>query len=374
MPQAAMNAKPLAGLRVLDLSRLLPGPACTLYLADLGADVIKIEDEAQGDYARSLQPALFKAINRNKRGMCLDLRQTDGRETFLRLVERADVVVESFRPGVMDRLGVGYEILRERNPALVYCALTGYGQSGPYRNRAGHDVNYRALSGQLEQSGPAGGAPDLSNFQVADIAGGALTAALGILAAVLRARETGEGALVDAAMLDGTLALQWVALASLAQSGATRPRGTDVLSGGLPNYSVYACRDGHYLAVGALEAKFWGMFCDAIGQPGWKSRPLTGAGSEATRADLADLLRTRTRDEWMALLGDTDACVSPVLTLEEALADEHVVSRGMVCQVDGLPQFACPIKLSGYRFEVERAAPEPGEHSAEILAEFGLKN
>lgn len=364
------RGQPLAGLRVLDLTRLLPGPMCTLYLADLGADVLKIEDDQEGDYLRTLNPGLFAAINRNKRGMTLDLRQPGDRDRLLRLVENAEVLVESFRPGVMDRLGVGYELLRARNPRLVYCALTGYGRSGPYRDKAGHDINYRGYSGQLEQSGRPGGPPDVSNFQLADLGGGALTAAFGILAAVLRARSTGEGGYLDVAMLDGTLALQVAPLATYLQQGATRPRGEDMLSGLLPNYDVYPCADGRYLALGALEPKFWAGFCQAVGHPELAALPLLGAEAAQTRQRLTELLRQKTRDEWAALLAAHDVCATPVLTLEEALANEQVLARDMVCQVDGQPQFACPIKLDGYHFEVTRPAPKPGEHTAEILAEL----
>lgn len=363
------HGKPLAGLRVLDLTRLLPGPVCTLYLADLGADVIKIEDDQGGDYARTLSPELFAAVNRNKRGLTLNLREEADRERLKALATNAEALVESFRPGVMDRLGVGYEVLEAINPRLVYCAITGYGRTGPYRDRAGHDINYRGYSGQLEQSGRAGGPPDVSNFQLADIGGGALTAAFGILAGVLRARATGRGGYLDASMLDGTLAMQVVPLSTLRQAGETRPRGRDMLSGGLPNYDVYECADGKYLALGALEPKFWMGFCQAVGRSDLTGMTM-GVGDEAepTRGAMRELIRGKSRDEWAALLAEHDVCASPVLTLEEALENEQVAARGMVCQVDGKPQFACPVKLDGFEFEVSRPAPGPGEHTDEILA------
>jgi crotonobetainyl-CoA:carnitine CoA-transferase CaiB-like acyl-CoA transferase len=365
------QGKPLAGLRVLDLTRLLPGPVCTLYLADLGADVIKIEDDQGGDYTRTLNPELFAVANRNKRGLTLDLRKAEDCERLKALVAGAEVLVESFRPGVMDRLGVGYDVLKAVNPRLLYCAITGYGRTGPYRDKAGHDINYRGYTGHLEQGGRAGGQPDVSNFQLADLGGGALTAAFGILAAVLRARATGQGGYLDAAMLDGTLAMQVVPLATLRQAGQTRPRGRDMLSGGLPNYDVYECADGKYLALGALEPKFWMGFCQALARPDLANMPM-GVGDEAepTRAAMRELIRGKTRDEWTALLAEHDVCATPVLTLAEALENEQVVARGMVCQVDGKPQFACPVKLDGFEFEVARPAPKPGEHSDEILAEI----
>lgn len=366
------DGRPLAGLRVLDLTRLLPGPMCTLYLADLGADVIKIEDGKEGDYSRNMNPAMFGAINRNKRGLKLDLREEADRERFLQLVETAEVVVESFRPGVMERLGVGYETLKAVNPALVYCAITGYGRTGPYRDKAGHDINYRGYTGHLEQGGRAGGPPDVSNFQLADIGGGALTSAFGILAAVMRARATGEGGYLDSAMMDGTLAMQVVPLGTYMQTGATRPRGEDMLSGGLPNYDVYECADGRYLAMGALEPKFWLAFCQAVERPDLAKLPIgVGPESEETRQAVAEVVRAKTRDEWSAFLADHDCCATPVLTLEEALENEQVQARNMVCQVDGQPQFACPVKLDGFEFRVERTAPEAGEHTEEILAELG---
>lgn len=366
------NGKPLAGLRVLDLTRLLPGPACTLYLADLGADVIKIEDGKEGDYTRSLNPGMFKTVNRNKRGFKLDLREAEDREIFKKLVATAEVVVEGFRPGVMEKLGVGYDVLKAVNPALVYCAITGYGRTGPYRLKAGHDINYRGYTGHLEQGGPRGGAPDISNFQLADLGGGTLTAALGILAAVMRARSTGDGGFVDAAMLDGTLALQLINLGTYLQEGATRPRGEDTLSGGLANYNVYKCADGKYLALGALEPKFWMAFCNAVQRPDLLQKKISVDPSDDQDAYSAvvELIATRSRDDWAAFFADHDCCATPVLTLEEALENEQVQARGMVCQVDGQPQFACPVKLDGFEFTVERAAPKQGEHQAEILAEL----
>lgn len=365
------QGKPLAGLRVLDLTRLLPGPVCTLYLADLGADVIKIEDDQAGDYTRTLNAEMFAAVNRNKRGLTLDLRKAEDCERLKALAADAEVLVESFRPGVMERLGVGYDVLKAVNPALVYCAITGYGRTGPYKDKAGHDINYRGYTGHLEQGGRAGGPPDVSNFQLADLGGGALTAAFGILAAVMRARATGQGGYLDSAMLDGTLAMQVVPLGTMRQIGHTRPRGEDMLSGGLPNYDVYECADGKYLALGALEPKFWLGFCQAVERPDLARMPIgTGPDAEATREAVRDLVAQRTRDEWAEYLADHDVCATPVLTLEEALENEQVRARGMVCQVDGKPQFACPVKLDGFEFRVEREAPAPGEHSDEILAEL----
>ncbi len=254
----------LKGVRILDLTRLLPGPFCTQYLAQLGAEVIKIEEPDGGDYARGMLPELFAVVNRGKRSITLDLRLEKDQEKFKQLVETADMVVESFRPGVMDKLGCGYETLKAMNPKLVYAALTGYGQDGPYRDAAGHDLNYLAYAGVLDQIGRAGQPPSISNLQIADLAGGALTAAVGMLAALHGAQASGEGTFVDSSMLDGSLALQPIALAGLRNHGETQPRGKDMLTGALPNYQVYKCLDGKYLAVGSLEPKF---FTNLLG--GW---------------------------------------------------------------------------------------------------------
>ena len=404
----------LDGLRVLDLSRLLPGPFCTLYLAQLGAEVIKIEEPEGGDYARAMSPELFSLVNRGKESVTLDLRLAEDVETFKRMVAEADVVVDSFRPGVMDRLGCGYEALRAVNPKIVYAALTGYGNSGPYRDRAGHDMNYLSYAGVLDQMGPAGGAPAQSNVQIADLAGGALTCAIGILSAVIGARASGQGAFVDVGMQDGSLALQAVAMSTLRSLGQTQPRGEDMLSGALPNYAIYRCRDGRYLAVGALEPKFFQRLLAALQEEllpaGVRSALETatkralGMAKRKRKADagvdaankvdkggvgkLATLLENpkkaqrmlapmrwalraafllKTRDEWDRILADKDACISPVLTLEEALQNEQTRARGMVEDDGGKPAFRNPIQFIGATTRSGRA-PALGEHNAQVAA------
>jgi alpha-methylacyl-CoA racemase len=272
-----MRPKPLSGIRVLDLTRLLPGPVCTLHLADLGADVIKIEDTGAGDYARTLGAGpgkaapVFAAINRNKRALRLDLKKREGVEIFLRLVRDADAVVEGFRPGVVDRLGVGYAACCEINPRIVYCAISGYGQTGPYRDRAGHDVNYCSYAGFTDQIGREGGDPVIPNIQIADILGGAVVPAMGILAALLDAQRSGKGRYVDVAMTEGVLAHNLQALAAVASTGKVHPRGADFLSGREPCYSTYRTADGRHMAVGALERKFWERVCDVLQRPDLKA-------------------------------------------------------------------------------------------------------
>jgi crotonobetainyl-CoA:carnitine CoA-transferase CaiB-like acyl-CoA transferase len=372
------RSKPLSGLRVLDLTRLLPGPVATLHLADLGADVVKIEDTGAGDYARTLgappgeTSAFFRLVNRNKRGLRLDLKRPEGVEVFLRLAREADVIVEGFRPGIMDKLGLGYAAIAAINPRIVYCAISGYGQTGPYRERAGHDINYIGYAGVLDQIGEAGGAPVVPNFQIGDLLGGALTPLLGILAAVIDARGSGRGRYVDVAMTDAVLAHAIFPLAGLLARYKAPPRGADLLSGGVPCYGVYATADGRHMAVGALEEKFWHLLCDTLGCPGLKPHGLSfGASGAQAREELARIFAGRTQAEWVGVFDRIDCCVTPVLTIAESLDNEQLQARGMVVEADGMPQFAPPFRISEYAFAVERPAPAAGEHSGEILRAAG---
>ena len=385
----------LDGLKVLDLSRLLPGPFCSLTLAQLGAEVIKIEEPDGGDYARELSPELFDIVNRGKQSLTLDLRQPDDVERFKALVKDADVVLESFRPGVMGKLGCGYDTLKAINPQLVYASLTGYGQTGPYADRPGHDLNYLGYAGVLDQTGLPGKRPAMSNVQIADLAGGAQNCAIGILAAVMGARQSGEGCWVDVAMLDGALALQSMALATHHQHGNSQPRGKDMLTGALANYNVYRCRDGKYLAVGSLEPKFFMAFLKEI-TPGFlwkkktgKKRKTSGHSSEKPQSSsggndaltklAADpkrlrrlmvpvrwaiqlILLTRTRDQWDARLAHKDTCVSGILTLEEALANEQVQARGLVTNNHKGPVLRSPIRFVGAQTR-DGDSPALGEHN-----------
>lgn len=374
------RARPLSGIRVLDLTRLLPGPVCTLHLADMGADVIKIEDTGAGDYARTLgaKPGttapVFLAINRNKRAMRLDLKQARGVEVFLRLVKSAHVVVEGFRPGVVDRLGIGYSACREANPAIVYCAISGYGQDGPYRDRAGHDVNYCGYAGLVDQIGLLDGDPAIPNLQIADILGGAVVPAMGILAALIDAQRSGQGRYVDVAMTEGVLVHNLQALAAVATTGKALPRGGDFLSGREPCYAVYRTSDGRHMAVGALERKFWERVCDVLGRPDlkachWELREKPASwGLEQMRA----IFGAKPLAHWVELFSGEDCCVTPVLRLEESLEDPQLQARGMVVRHEGALQFAPPLRMSEYEFKVERPAPAAGEHTDEILREAGF--
>lgn len=364
---------PLHGIRILDLTRLLPGPVATLHLADLGAEVIKIEDPQVGDYARTLgtgsgeDSAYFRMINRNKQGLCLDLKKPDGVDVFLRLAREADVVIESFRPGVVDKLGIGYAAVAAVNPRIAYCSISGYGQDGPYKDLAGHDINYLGYAGVLDQIGLEGSQPAIPNFQIADLLGGALTAAMGILAAVIEARQSGQGRYIDVSMTDSVLAHTYFTMLRLNDAGRSAPRGTDLLSGGLPCYATYRCADGKYMAVGALEGKFWQLCCTVLARPEWIKRQWDAS----LKAEMGELFASRGRDDWAAVFAAVDCCVTPILTPEEALLNEQMTARRMVLEEDGLTQFAPPLKMSGYEFTIRQPSPKSGEHNQAILAAAG---
>lgn len=373
-----MSGGPLQGVRILDLTRLLPGPVATLHLADLGADVIKIEDHGPGDYARTMGEGdagvsvFFRTVNRNKRGLRLDLKQAAGRAVFLRLARSADIVVESFRPGVTDKLGIGYQAVSAINPKIVYCAISGYGQSGPLAMAAGHDLNYIGLSGVLEQVGVDGGPPAIPNLQIGDLLGGAMGGVMGILAALFDAQRSGKGRFVDVAMSEALLAHNLLPLFALQSKAGPAPRGGDMLTGGDAGYGVYATADKRYMAVAPLEEKFWQRFCDAVDRADWKSRHgARGPAAAALRNELAALFAGRTQAEWSALFADVDCCVTPVLSVAEALVHPQFVARGMGVRADGVTQYAPPVKLSDWQFSVDRPAPSAGEHNEEILREAG---
>ncbi|MFN8175592.1 MAG: CoA transferase [Solirubrobacteraceae bacterium] len=388
-----MTKLPLAGVRVLDLSRLLPGGFCSLLLADLGADVLKVEDTGMGDYVRwsppyhegvaeSAKGALFLALNRNKRSIRLNLKSRDGREVLLRLAREADVLLESFRPGVLERLGVGYERLREEAPGLVYCAITGYGQDGPARDRSGHDINYLGLGGLLSLTGDADGPPVQSAGQIADLGGGALMAVAGILAA-LRERDgspsrpgSGEGQLVDISMFDG--ALSWLGLVAgraLCEGRAQR-RGEPELAGSLICYRPYRCADG-WVALGALEPKFWAAWCRGVGREDLIERQFDRPGSDAHR-EVEAVFAARTRAEWQEFASEHDCCLEPVMELDEALSSELVREREMVVELDQ-PGASRPVRLLGAPVKLSRTpadpnrlpGPELGEHTDAVLADLG---
>ena len=377
----------LDGVRVLDLSRLLPGGFCSLLLADFGAEVLKLEDTGMGDYVRWSPPfhegaedsaasALFLALNRGKRSIRVNLREDAGRDVLLRLVREHDVLLESFRPGVLDRLGVGYERLREENPGLVYCAISGYGQDGPLRDRVGHDTNYLALTGLLGLSGEPEGPPAQAAGQIADLGGGALMAAFGILAALRERERSGLGQLVDISMADG--ALSWLAMTAASRlAGGPKPeRGGTELAGGLACYRPYACRDGGHVALGALEPKFWQELCHGLDREDLLEAQFAPPGSEA-HAELERVFLGRTREEWTAFAAEHPCCLEPVLDLDEALESELVRARGMVVELDQpgahtpVRQLGSPVKMSRTPARAPAPGPALGEHTSEVLAAAG---
>jgi crotonobetainyl-CoA:carnitine CoA-transferase CaiB-like acyl-CoA transferase len=379
-------ALPLEGLRVLDLSRLLPGPFCSLLLADFGADVIKVEDTGLGDYLRWSGPAVegvedsakaarFLALNRNKRSVCLNLKDPEGVEAFLTLAETADVVLEGFRPGVLTRLGCGWEQLRARNPRLVYCAITGYGQDGPLSGRSGHDMNYLGLVGLLGLTGEAGGPPVQAAGQIADLGGGALMAAFGILAALRERDSSGQGQLVDVSMADG--ALSWLAMDAVRSLlGEPQRRGEMELGGRFLCYRPYACADG-WVTLGALEPKFFAAWCRGVGREDLMGHQFDPPGSPAHR-EVEAVFAARTRAQWEAFAGEVDCCLEPVLELEEALDSPLVRAREMVVEVhqpgaaEPVRMLGAPVKLARTPADVHRRpAPGLGEDTLEILREAG---
>jgi alpha-methylacyl-CoA racemase len=376
--------QPLSGIRVLDLSRLLPGGYASQLLADFGADVIKVEEPGSGDYGRHMPPygpsgmgLAFLAVNRNKRSLTLNLKSEEGRSIFLRLIGSADVLLESFRPGVMARLGLGYEQLREIRPELIYCAISGYGQDGPYSQRAGHDLNYLGYAGLLHYNRDQQGRPVMPPTQLADLAGGGLMAVIGILTALIGRSQTGQGRLVDVSMTEGAMALLPLAMSSYLTTGQAPQPGYSPLDGGLPCYNIYETRDGGYITLAALEPKFWHAFCTRIGH--LELLPFhTPVGPEERKqaiAILQSIFKTRARDEWLAELADLDTCVGPVYSLEEALSDPHAQARGVahLSAIAGetLGTLRPFPRLSETSPEERYQPPQLGEHSAAILSELG---
>jgi alpha-methylacyl-CoA racemase len=377
----------LEDLTVLDLTRLLPGGFCSLLLADFGADVIKVEDTGMGDYVRWAPPhyegaemsassALFLSLNRGKRSIRIDLKSAAGKEVLLTLVRSADVLLESFRPGVMDRLGVGYERLRDENPGLVYCAITGYGQDGPNRARSGHDMNYLGLNGILGLTGEAGGPPIPASAQIADLGGGAMMAVAGILIAVQERARSGKGQFVDCSMFDGSLSFLAMLAGEMLADGIAPRRGELRLAGSLVCYRPYPCADG-YVTLGALEPKFWAEFCKGVGREDLLDHAFDPPGSDAHRA-VCEVFAARTRAQWEQFASEHDCCLEPVLGLDEALEGDLVAAREMVVELDQ-PGVQRPVRLLGAPFKLSRTPADPGrapgpglgEHTREVLAEAG---
>ena len=370
--------QPLAGIRVLDFSTLLPGPLATLVLAEAGAEVIKIERPGHGDEMRSYQPKFgtdsvnFALLNRGKRSIAIDLKAPDAVECLAPLIRSADVVVEQFRPGVMDRLGLGYAALGKINPRIIYCAITGYGQHGPRAEVAAHDLNYVAESGMLSLVAGADGAPGLPAALVADIGGGSYPAVINILLALRQRDRTGDGCKLDIAMGENLFTFMYWAIGNGLAAGAWPRPGGELVTGGSPRYNIYRAKDDKFIAAAPLEQKFWENFCEAIGlAPELRD---DGMNPTATRRAVAERIRSRTTDEWRALFAGKDVCCNVATSIQAALADPHFVARGLFeCKVTagGKEITALPLPIAAGFRDADRAAGYPALGEANTLLDKG---
>lgn len=375
---------PFEGVRILDLSRLLPGPFCSMLLADLGADVLKIEDPRVGDYIRWWPPKIGRnsgfhvVLNRNKRSVTLNLKDPKGQEIFRKLVTTADVILEGFRPGVMGRLGLDYESLRKIRPGLIYCAITGYGQEGARALRAGHDINYLALSGVLSYCGQ-GPTPALPGVQIGDLGGGALMAAFSIAAALFARERTGVGQMIDISMTDGATMWNCLRWGKFLADGKIPTPGDDLLNHGLACYNIYRTKDARFMSLGALEPQFWKAFCHVMNRPDW-DRPDyfdPGAHQKELAEEIARVFMEKTQAEWVAVFQDHDCCCEPVLNLNEVMTDPAMKARRMVVELTHeiwgtYRQLGCAPKFSESPANMHLHAPELGEHTVDVLAELGF--
>ncbi|MCB1324445.1 MAG: CoA transferase [Spirochaetales bacterium] len=380
---------PLDGVRVIDLSLLLPGPLCSMYLGDMGADVIKVENprmpdltrmmgaRIQSDSGESSESGLFLMLNRNKRAITINLKRPEGREVLLRLLEDADILLEGFRPGTLDEMGIGYEKLRERFGRLIYCAISGYGASGPYRDLAGHDGNYIAYAGLLDITGEAGGPPVLPGVQIADIGGGTQMALSAILAALYARERTGEGQFLDISMLDGAFSFLSLHAGEYLATQKSPRRGAMTLSGALPNYNVYRCGCGRYVMLGALEERFFRSFLRQVGRESLLDGvELTPEGLKALHPKLEEIFAARTREEWQELFMNADVCLAPVNSMAEAFRDQQLQARGMVQtmshpELGELLMIGSPFHFSGSPVSYRLPPPRHGQHTEEVLAALG---
>lgn len=365
-----MTAGPLSGLRVIELAGLGPGPHAAMLLADLGADVVRVERPSEG---LRLTPAASDQMLRSRRSVAADLKELSGRQTVLALVERADVLIEGLRPGVAERLGVGPADCHDRNPRLVYARMTGWGQDGPLAGRAGHDINYVALSGVLHAVGNAGGKPVPPLNLVGDFGGGSMFIVAGVLAALWERERSGAGQVVDTAMVDGVSVLAQMFWSMRACGLWSDERGVNLLDSGAPFYDTYACADGRFVAVGALEPQFYAALLKGLGLieaelPGQLDR----AGWPVLRQRFTEVFASRGRDEWAAVFEGSDACVAPVLDFSEVATHPHIAARGTLIELDGVPQAAPAPRFSRTPAGRPRPPREPGADTAEVFAAWGV--
>ncbi|MDD4774982.1 MAG: CaiB/BaiF CoA-transferase family protein [Syntrophomonas sp.] len=376
---------PLEGIRVLDLSRYLPGPFCTQILADFGAEVIKVEDPRGGDLGRTLTPVIegesarFPTVNRNKKSVTLDLKQLAGKDVFKKLVAGADIVVDQFRPGVMTKMGLGYESLNAINKRIIYCAITGYGWTGPLKDAAGHDLNYLNLAGVTGMTGVYKGRPAMSGVQIADIAGGTLYAVIAILLALASREKTGEGQFCDVAMLDCSISLLAYTLGEWAGWGRLPEMGNDVLTGGYACYNVYETKDGKHVSLGAVEDKFWAQFCQKLDRAEYIKTQWKPDLQPDMQSDIREIMITKTRDEWVEFFATDDICFTPVLTMEEMCNHPQVVARDMILKLTNfkgsgrdIPLTGVPIKLSATPGVAKLTFPALGQDTDDVLQGVGF--
>ena len=378
-----IGTRPLDGIQVLDLSRLLPGPYASAMLANFGAEVIKIEKPGEGDYARDGQPqingkgAVFETINRGKKSVALNLKDDKGKEAFLALAEKADIVLDGFRPGVMEKLDLGYKKLHRLNPKLIYAALTGYGQDGLYSQLAGHDLNYIALGGMLDLIGDADGMPIMPGAQIADVAAGSLPTVIGILLALQARNAGGKGQMVDIAMLDGVLGLLPVQVADYTVTKRKPKRGNERLFGRYACYNIYPARNGRYLALGALEPRFWQTLCRVLEREDLiEDQYAEGDRQQVLMAELTRIFQKREVGDWMEIFEDEDVCITEVRDVANAIQDEHLFLREMIVPTrtkDGgaYEQLGVFPKLSGTPGAIHGDSPARGEHTREVLLAIG---
>lgn len=375
--------KPLDGIKVLDLTRYLPGPFATQILADFGAEIIKVE-EPGGELGRFLPPFIggygtrFCSVNRNKKSITINLKTDSGKEIFKRLAAGADIIIEQFRPGVMEKMGLGYNSLKEGNEGLIYCSLTGYGLSGPWFDRAGHDINYLNTAGISALNAGRDGIPVLSSVQIADVAGGSLFAVISILLALFHRSRSGKGQICDIAMMDGALSLLSYSIGEWCGNGSVPEPGRAFLTGGFAMYNTYRCADGRYVGLGAIEGKFWSGFCEKIGRQNYTGSQYDPSKQEEMIDDISGIMLTRTRDEWVKFFEGSDICFTPVLDLDEVSGHEQVAAREMLQKVfnfrgsgNDLVVTGNPVKLSETPCEIVLEFPETGGDSVKILLGAG---
>lgn len=357
---------------MLELASVGPGPFAAMVLADLGADVLRVD--RVDPVERADASTRWDLLNRGRRSVAVDLKRAEGVEVVLRLVERSDVLLEGFRPGVAERLGVGPAVCAARNPRLVYARVTGWGQSGPYSSMAGHDIDYAAVSGVLGLLGRPEGLPTPPLNLLADFGGGGMLAALGVCAALLEAARSGRGQVVDAAMVDGVALLSTFVHAMHSGPG-WGARGTNILDSAAPFYEVYECSDGRCVAVGAVEPEFYALLLERLGiDPGELPDQLDPAGWSSTKARFSQVFGSRTRDEWCAVFDATDACVAPVLGLDELDDDPQHRARSTFIEIEGVRQPAPAPRFSRTPGRVTRPPPLPGEHTDGVLREAGFSS